>query len=222
MFFNANGTVELRYGGNPLADLNATLYRTIDEASDVGPLFVYRVGDSELTEVLPYVPKTICGDWDEAVRQWFNSADISKVLVRSCDPLPEYAAGENETVELMEMSRTGEYMKFFINSKHPIPLYIKVSEFPNWKAYVNGQPARIYTASPYMMLVYGTGVIEFRYEPVFADYLGGFLSLAGVCWALYMVLYPRLKNKKGPGIMRRPVKRDAVETRRKRVQKSDT
>ncbi len=195
MYFKGNGTVELRYTGNPFDSLNATFLHDVPVGFRNETFSLYKVGDSKLAEVLDYAPSAVCKNWDDATWDWFNSENISKVIVQSCEPLPSYAGFGDEKLDIVEVSRTGEYMKFIVHSDKPVPVYVKVSDYPNWRAYVNGVPAKIYLASPYMMLVYGNGTIEFRYEPVLSEYAGGIMSCLGILWVILSYVTLRKKKK---------------------------
>lgn len=186
LVFQGNGTIELKYEESLLNALNATLYRDVDVGYKNQTFALYRVGDSRLIEVLNYTPKRIEKDWDESVWGWFNSRNISRVMVYSETPLPDFVGTGNETVEITKRSETWEYLKFIVESEKPVPILIKISEFPNWKAYVNGRETRIYRASPYMMLIYGNGVIELKYEPTLWGHLGMLLSLIGLGWLCFI------------------------------------
>ncbi|MEA3254786.1 MAG: 6-pyruvoyl-tetrahydropterin synthase-related protein [Candidatus Altiarchaeota archaeon] len=186
LVFLGNGTIELKYEESLLNALNTSLYRDVDVGYKNQTFALYRVGDSKLIEVLNYTPKRIDKDWGESVWGWFNSKNISRVMVYSETPLPGFIGTGNETVDIIERSETWEYLKFIVESEKPVPVLIKISEFPNWKAYVNGRETRIYRASPYMMLIYGNGVIELKYESTLWDHLGMLMTLIGLGWLCFI------------------------------------
>jgi len=123
---------------------------------------VYRVGNSSLVQALTYKPTVVENEWEDAVSRWFVSEKVGKVMVNAA--VPDYVATGNETIEMLNVSEEQDYLKFKVDSPQPIPLLVKISEFPNWKAYQDGVEIPVYRASPYLMLVYGTGVIEMRFE----------------------------------------------------------
>ena len=92
------------------------------------------------------------------------SEEIDKVLVYSEDPLPENVGAGGEKVEILEKSKKGDYIKFFVGSEEDVPILVKISYFPSWHAYVSGKSVPVYIASPYLMLLYGHGNIEIKYE----------------------------------------------------------
>ena len=139
---------------------------------------LYKVSNSSLIEILTYKPTLISANWYTEVRSWFSSPNITKILVNT--RVPEYVGNGSEQIKLLNISKNYEYIKFTVNSSKPVPILVKISHFPNWRAYVNSQQTPIYLASPYIMLMYGSGTIELKYEKLFWDYLGLFLTIVGV------------------------------------------
>jgi uncharacterized membrane protein len=82
----------------------------------------------------------------------------------------------------LEKSPTMDRIKFFVESEKRVPIYIKISYFPKWKAYQNGIETPIYKASPNFMIVYGKGEIELRYEETDIEKIGFLLSIIGLIW----------------------------------------
>lgn len=189
--FLGNGTIELKYSENPLKNVHATVYRDLSVGYKNQTFTLYRVGNSSVAEILDYSPDAVFQEWDDAVWKWFNSKNITRILVRSRDALPEYKGEPGQVADVLDISRNGEYMKFFVPGEKPVPVYVKVTYFPNWKAYVNGRETKVYLASPYMMLVYGNGIVELKYEPLLSDYLGILLSAAAFIWLLYASILMR-------------------------------
>ena len=157
----------------------------------------YRIYDpgrkNGLIEILNYTPRVIAEDWDFRTARWFLSEEImGGILVDS--QVPSFRGKGNEKITLIEESRRQDYIHFHVDSKEPVPILIKISAFPNWKAYSNGMPVKIYKASPYIMLIYGYGDIELKYGNLSADNLGVVLSLIGAVLLAGMILY--LRNSK--------------------------
>jgi hypothetical protein len=191
--FQGNGTIELKYKENPLTNMIEGSYLKVPVGYKNQTFGLYKIGNSSIAEILNYSPETISDDWDDAVWKWFTSKNISQVLVYTREDLSENRGESGQKVEVLNISHTGEYMKFFVPAEKPVPVYIKVTYFPNWKAYVNGKETRVYMASPYMMLVYGSGIVELKYESLESDYLGGILSIAGIIWLAYASISKKRK-----------------------------
>jgi hypothetical protein len=155
---------------------------------------LYRVTDSSLIDVLDYKPELISpGDWE--MLNWFLSENVSRVRVK--ENVPDNVGTGTENVEILEVSQRQDYLRFSVDSDKDVPVLIKISEFPNWKAYANGEPIKIYKAAPYLMLVYGHGVIELKYEYIAWDYLAMSLTLLG----LIIVGFSLLKKNHLTGFM---------------------
>ena len=161
--------------------------------------FLYNVSNSDLIEVLTDAPDAYTSDWNATISKWFFSSNLSRVPVYA-ESLPSYVGTGNETVEILETSPRIDYLKFKVDATGPVPIYIKISEFPNWHAYVNGKPTKIYRAAPYFMLIYGNGLIELRYEQLAVDTAGWMLSVFGLVWLAVLSLrgfrYYGSKSKK--------------------------
>jgi len=141
---------------------------------------LYNVGDSNLIEVLNYTPNVVDKEiWENYTLAWFLSKNITKGVFVNED-VPDFKGTGNESIEILEMSPTQEYIKFKVDSSKPVPILIKISDFPNWNAYSNGKRLKIYQASPYMMLIYGHGEIELKYEAILVDILAALLSVFGL------------------------------------------
>jgi hypothetical protein len=69
--------------------------------------------------------------------------------------------------------------------------------YPGWRAWVDGQPVRIYHANYLFRAVYvgaGEHVIEFRYQPI-SFWLGACISIVGIC--LLAILWHRFRSSHG-------------------------
>ncbi|MBI4210559.1 MAG: hypothetical protein HY544_03585 [Candidatus Diapherotrites archaeon] len=153
---------------------------------------LYKVGGSPIAEVLKARPEVAEGNWDDAVKGWFMSNAVKDTILVS-EPVPGFAGAGGETVDVIEQSSTMERMKFRVNSANPVPVLIKISHFPNWRAYSDGTELRIYRASPYFMLVYAKGEFELRYVNALADTAGYALSAVGIAVVAFILL-----NRKRP------------------------
>ncbi|HLC53708.1 MAG TPA: hypothetical protein VJK03_04135 [Candidatus Nanoarchaeia archaeon] len=144
------------------------------------PYALYDFGAAPLAEVLLHEPRVVSrDDWDSDVAQWFLSEDVAREILVD-EPVPHVIGDGGERVDIIDHSPTWEQIVMNVTSQKPVPILIKMSYFPNWHAYQNGTPLKIYRASPYFMLVYGKGEIELRYEKTWSDLLGMWLSIAGL------------------------------------------
>ncbi|MCX6804303.1 MAG: hypothetical protein NTY48_07110, partial [Candidatus Diapherotrites archaeon] len=156
---------------------------------------LYKVSDSNLIEVLDYYPEIIPkNEWFELAPVWFLSEEVKNGIFTD-EEIPRMIGTGKEKVTILEKSPTMEYIKFRVDSNSAVPILIKISEFPNWRAYKDGKELKIYKAAPGFMLVHSNGTIELKYENTLADDLGNWLSLAGVILVILGIIFPRLINK---------------------------
>ncbi len=146
---------------------------------------VYHGPQSELVELLKYAPKTVSKNWEIATAKWWISDEIDQVVVYTDGPLPHFTAKEGDSVDVLEISHKWDYLKIKVQSDDTVPILVKASDFPNWKAFVNGKPTRIYRASPSLMLLYGQGIVELRYGVRWYNLVGWGLSIVGVLWYFF-------------------------------------
>ncbi|MCX6804327.1 MAG: hypothetical protein NTY48_07235, partial [Candidatus Diapherotrites archaeon] len=148
--------------------------------------FLFHVSDNNLVEVLHYTPRRVIEkDWNEETTNWLFSENLFHNIFAD-EQVPPYNGNGEENAELLEKSRTGEYMKIKIDSNTPVPVLVKVSEFPNWKAYSEGKEIPIYKTSGYLMLVNAKGIVEFKYEDTWSDTLGNILSVVGIVLLVFV------------------------------------
>ncbi|MCX6804032.1 MAG: hypothetical protein NTY48_05710 [Candidatus Diapherotrites archaeon] len=156
---------------------------------------LYKAADSNLIDVLHYTPKKFSGaNWADNAKIWFLfNANENNIFVDS--DIPQYLGKGNETVSILEKTPTNEYIKFFVDSNIDVPIFIKISFFPNWHAYVNGKEIKIYQATPNFMLVNTHGIVELKFENTLAENLGYLVSLAGLIAIIGYVLITRRTKK---------------------------
>ncbi len=155
---------------------------------------VYRVSSSSIIEVLNYTPRVVEQNWEAEVNKWFLSEAVDNVLVS--EKVPNYVGTGRETVELLEVSERQDYLRFRVDSPEPVPILIKISEFPNWRAYQDGARIKIYRASPYLMLVYGHGEIELNFSRQWYEIISIIISW-GTVLMIFFVSYRKIKERKG-------------------------
>ncbi len=121
---------------------------------------------SELIEVLNYQPVGVKDSWEKYVEEWWiRDENPPRLLVQTSTPLPDAHGSGGEAVQILEERLDDGYLKFHVAAEANVPILVKISYFPSWKAYQDGKPIPIYKASPYLMLVYGRNTIEFIYQP---------------------------------------------------------
>ncbi len=141
---------------------------------------LYRVGNASLVEVVTKPLQIVSTDtWKEESLEWFFSPAIEQKMLVD-EPVPDLLGTENDSVELLGQSVLQDTIKLKVNAGREVPVLVKISYFPNWKAYQNGIPIKIYRVSPDLMMIYGMGEIELRYEELWIDSVSEWLSVVGV------------------------------------------
>lgn len=153
---------------------------------------LYKVGNSSLIEVLNYTPRFVKTNWEEESVSWFLSDSIKQGVLTD-EQTPNLFGRGNEKIEIKEISRRQDYLRFrVLNASNPVPILIKISFFPNWKAYEatndGKKEIKIYRASPEIMLIYASGEVEMKYEKIFCDKIGEVLSLIGFLAIVFFVV----------------------------------
>ncbi len=158
------------------------------------PYSLYAANNTGIISVLRSAPRYAEKDkWQNEVTEWFLSGRAGEGELVD-EPVPGFAGSGKEGVKILEQSKTMERIKFFVDSQKSVPVLIKISQFPNWRAYQSGSPLHIYRASPYFMLVYGYGEIELRYEQTPPDIAGHVMTFIGAVAAIALW---RKKNECG-------------------------
>ena len=99
--------------------------------------------------------------WEDAVDQWLLEESSADVITDA--PQNQLRSFEGE-IQHIAVDKTHERIGFEIISDQPVPVLIRESFFPKWRAYQSGNPIPIYRAAPNLMLVVASGQIEMRYE----------------------------------------------------------
>jgi len=150
--------------------------------------YLYDIGNKGgLIEVLNYTPRFLSEDWEFKTSRWFLSEDIKNGVFAN-ERTPAFKGTGREKIQILEESKRQDYIKFNVESQNPVPILVKISAFPNWKAYQNGKELKIYMASPYLMLIYGKGEIELVYEKLLVDKISILLSGIGIILILLIGL----------------------------------
>jgi len=141
--------------------------------------------------------------WDEAIaelrRPHFNPA---KTIFFMEDPKPTGWQADTTlppiTAEVTD--RQVESYKTRVNLSRPGFLFLSENFYPNWKAYENGQPMKVYLVDVTFRAVYlptGNHTIEWRYEPELykkARTLTWVTSLIVLLTAVYSIVPKRKKE----------------------------
>ncbi|MCX7999991.1 MAG: hypothetical protein N3A69_13740, partial [Leptospiraceae bacterium] len=153
--------------------------------------YLYKIGNTSLVEVLKYHPKFVKENWQKESVRWFLSDSIKQGVLTN-EQTPSFVGTGKEKIEIEQISKRQDHLKFkVINASNPVPILVKISFFPNWKAYEflgnEKKEIKIYRASPEIMLLYANGEVEMRYEKIWCDKFGEILSLIGLLVVLFCI-----------------------------------
>lgn len=167
---------------------------------------LYKINNTGLAEALSVAPINIENNWDDNVKKWWTTDwlkatstsfyDYSKpILVYGAEPSEWELAPRNKNLDLVSV---GKRMDTFVVDASVInraaPIYVKVGYFPFWKAYDQfGHELKIYKSSPNFMLVYGRGIITFKYQKPWYYY--GAYIVSGLAILFLTISYFTQKNK---------------------------
>jgi hypothetical protein len=135
------------------------------------PIYQYFLEKPKIIEVVNYPPSYFSGeDWE-----YFSNIYLSKfTIVTTREQVTGFNINKN--AEIKNLERTNNKISFFIDSDVDVPVFIKESYFPNWKAYSNGEEIPIYLTAPYFMLINSKGEIELVFEPALHEQLSFIVS----------------------------------------------
>lgn len=168
----------------------------------------YKVGDNYLAETLDLRPVEIKNDWLNKTRKWWSSDWLrpendaifgpyrKPILIYRQDPLDWNLAHDKEGLDLIFYEDKMDFFQVDASSlEESVPVYVKVSYFPFWKAYnEDGEELDIYRASPNFMLVYARGMIDFYYIKPWYYYLAFYLSIISLFITLALMIARKIKK----------------------------
>ena len=170
-----------------------TTITTKTSSTTYNDFYLYKLEKTNLIEPLNYSPRVVKGDWMNASVNWFMSEDIKNGII-AFEDVPDFVGTGSEKVTIQNISELNDKIDFYVDSDKAVPLLIKISYFPNWKAYSAGKALKTYRVSPNMILIYGKGEINLRYEPLFIDKISSIISIITLLWILYYIYRFNLKK----------------------------
>lgn len=147
----------------------------------------YKVGDNALAETVNIPLVNLQSDWLVKNKEWWSTDWLASTSTGEyVKPLLIYnkdVDGWNfpATSTKLSLVETGKKMDQFVvdasTFDKAVPIYVKVGYFPFWQAFDDkGNKLEIYKVSPSFMLVYGNGLITFKFVNPWYLYLGYIIS----------------------------------------------
>lgn len=160
----------------------------------------YQVGENALAETVSLPPVNIQSDWRSKTKEWWSTDWLASTSTGEyIKPLLIYNADITnwnfpETSKNLVLTEADKKMnEFTVNAKEfdkPVPIYVKVGYFPFWKAYDDqGNQLKIYKASPNFMMVYGNGLITFKFINPWYYYFGYIVSGVSLLLVILILVF---------------------------------
>jgi hypothetical protein len=183
------------FGVNYLVGLNSNPFYSIGSVQINGKTEFLNAGivsENSPVEIIHIPLRAINKDWNREVENWWLEkgdvkdlpyfAQSKKLNLPSADKLASaWIVSEN-------INKTGTKIDLQIDSKEKVPVLIKISYFPYWKAYENGKEIPIYRAAPNLMLISAIGKVSLEYkEPVWTKllYLVSAVTLLAIIFFIF-------------------------------------
>jgi hypothetical protein len=144
--------------------------------------------DIPIFEVARLPLEPIDKNWEKQVENWwFEAGSIEKLPYLVTDKkLAEAAQKELEKAkaEIVKTNENQTYFELKIDSEKPVPVLAKISYFPYWKAFQNGEEIPIYHAAPSLMVFEAKGEVELVYKEPTVNRIALFISL--ISWVVIL------------------------------------
>jgi hypothetical protein len=176
---------------SPAAVAQAEENPDLTEVASTGAWHVYEVADAELVEALPNDPAVVEGvdagghTWQDMAADWYLRPDRWNVFLAADGPDGWQRIDEGETpdetprrkVTVSDVEVTEDTISFEVD-RPGVPVLVKTSYFPNWKATNAEGPYRV---APNLMVVVPTGnEVSLRYGRTGIDWLAILLTVGGI------------------------------------------
>lgn len=162
---------------------NVPEVKKISVRDDKPPFHLYKIADSRVVELINYRPYFTVTNWKSEAGRWVESPD-PKILVKA-PSLPMTFAASEDAVEICNIAMSPPKIILKVHAKEDVPILVKISYFPRWKAYADGKEKTIYQVAPSLMLVYAKGEVIFEYKFTLIDLMGIGLTIFGLSLLLF-------------------------------------
>jgi len=134
------------------------------------------VSENSPVEIIHMPLRAISKDWNGEVENWWlEKGDVKDLPYFAKNKKLNLPSGDklaSAWIVSENINKKGTKINLQIDSKEKVPVLVKLSYFPYWKAYENGKEIPIYRAAPNLMLISATGKVNLEYkEPVWTKLL---------------------------------------------------
>jgi hypothetical protein len=179
----------------PLSPITA---RTLDPGKKLEDGFtLYKLPQPALVEVMKKWPRAIAPEnYPRAVRRWFLDGGREEIATFDESAQQSDTAIKGE-IRNLRTSANRDRIRFFVKAEHPVPVLIKVSYFPNFRAYdAAGNRLPLFRAAPYIMGTVAKGLVEIRYQARTVEKISAGLSM--LFWlGIVLVSASRVLTRRG-------------------------
>jgi hypothetical protein len=133
-------------------------------------------------------------NWEDEIFHWWTSITRIKstlIKIEESSPLEPIGSEKNNKINVERNPNSDESFKVHAGT-HRKWIKIKESYSPQWKAFSQNKELPIYLCSPFMMCIYGEGLIEFKFTRGMSDYLGCLLSFLGFLFCLISYTHKKI------------------------------
>ncbi|MFT4304392.1 MAG: hypothetical protein ACMXYG_07535 [Candidatus Woesearchaeota archaeon] len=172
-------------------------YTDFNNNSNVSIYNLYKVANSSLFEIITKKPKIVNKDdfFNISHTTLFSKEILNNLVVY--ENIPNYIGKGDENITIIKKSPNHTYFRINVDSDSFVPILFKMSYYPNWKVYQNGNRIKTYEVSPSFILFYGYGEIEIKYENTLINKISNIISI--ISWLLFLALVTKkqiLKKQK--------------------------
>lgn len=159
----------------------------------------YQINDTTIAEALSVRPIDINNNWRSLTQKWWSTNWLASTstgvytkpaLVYRKNTKFWNLADRPTNLKVEDVGKKMDQFKVDATEfNKSVPIYVKVSYFPFWRAYDDsGKELEIYKTSPNFMLVYGKGMITFKYIEPWYYYFGFIVSGLGLLYLLFIAV----------------------------------
>ncbi|MBU0975377.1 MAG: hypothetical protein ABIE03_07030 [Patescibacteria group bacterium] len=152
------------------------------------------VSNSKFVDVIETEPSST-SNWDEEISKWWTGSDES-LLIDGSNGLVKQPDTDNDADISYSFSKDLQELKLKLQADETIPVLVKVSYFPKWKAYENEKEIPLYRVSPNLIALNLNREATLKYERTSFEYATLAISVIGWIFALGYVLYAKTKGIK--------------------------
>ncbi|MEM4554727.1 MAG: hypothetical protein QXT25_02655 [Candidatus Anstonellaceae archaeon] len=149
----------------------------------------YHIGSFQYAE--PVSTMFVCtNNWQYFVIDWFKKGE-RMIYYDSCSP--EFFIQPSPTDTVFLINKSLNTIRLYINSSNIIPVLIKETWHPNWKAFQDDQKLKVYRATPGFMMIFAKGEVTLKYTISDIQILSACISILSLLF-LFVSFFSKPKH----------------------------